>query len=180
MRYGGNFLANLSVAIEHKDKRVLHDLITDQLGSIIKQHPDKVIEALKESGVQVSSSPSKRRLVSLVVDNLYGNEKFANEISSLIAQYSVMESNQDFSNAIGAAISSALAGVSQAVGALVSGSQQNKSAQTQLEMQKEATRRAIYEKLGARERTNFMPIVVIGGVLLIGGIVLVTVIKNRK
>ena len=46
--------------------------------------------------------------------------------------------------------------------------------------QEEATRRLIYSKVLGDQKTNWTPIIVVGGILIIGGIVFYQVMKRRK
>jgi hypothetical protein len=65
------------------------------------------------------------------------------------------------------------AGIGKVVGTVTD----NKANQTQLEIEKERARQAAIAA-GMNRKTDYLPIIVIGGVLLIGGIVVITTLKK--
>lgn len=77
----------------------------------------------------------------------------------------------DYSNVGGAII----AGVGQTLGNLWQGKQQKDI----LEAQKEIAQQQATASLIANRRKNYLPIVIVGGVLLIGGIVVATTLLKK-
>jgi hypothetical protein len=77
----------------------------------------------------------------------------------------------------------ASAGIWGAVIGLVGGVTQSvfdhKTSQNQLESEKEQTKAELYNKLLGEKKTNWMPIVIVGGVLLMGAVVLTLTLRGK-
>jgi len=79
----------------------------------------------------------------------------------------------DYSNVAGAG--AIIAGVGQTIGKLWEGKQQKDI----LEAQKEIAQQQATASLIANRRKNYLPIVIVGGVLLIGGIVVAATLLKK-
>lgn len=169
MIYGGNMMSNFSGAINSQDNDMAKDVLLSEIHRILDKNPKVLIEALNNSGIATSSTISKRELIHKVVEALYESEKFREIISK-----NVIEGNeQEGSNFVGAIIAAA----GTTLGAIFKGVQ-NKN---QTKAQKEADKRKLVASLLQDEpkKTNYLPIIIISGVLLIGGIVAYVSLKDK-
>lgn len=219
MRFGGNFIQNITHAHKSKDKSLQKDILLDQVAELIETHPTTLIGALKESGCKISQGASKKELIDATVDNLSYNPSFRNKIPLLIvanksgklklelakakSQEKSEFSNFDLSwlqktiggndgganvieNVGGGASQGAQGGIWGAILGTVGGVTESvfdwKTSQTNQEIANQQAKTSLYEKLlaGRSGKTNWMPIVIVGGVLLLGGIVVYFTLKGKK
>jgi hypothetical protein len=103
------------------------------------------------------------------VEALYESEKFRDNIS----QFVIEGNEQDSSNFVGAIIAAA----GTTIGAIFSGVQNRNKTKAQ----KEADRKLLVASLleDKPKKTKWLPIVLIGGILLIGGAVAYVSLKNK-
>lgn len=169
MIYGGNMMSNFSGAINSQDNDMAKDVLLSEIHRILDKNPEILIESLNNSGIATSSKISKKDLIHKVVEALYESEKFRNEIS----KYIIKGNEEESSNVVGAIVAGSLA----TINSIFSGVQ-NKN---QNKAQKEADKRKLELALLTKEnkKTNYLPIVIIGGVLLIGGIVAYISLKKK-
>ena len=201
MIYGGNMMSNFSGGILSNDKDMTKDVVLSEVHKILDKSPEVLIETLNSSGQAVSKNVSKKDLVHLTVENLYENPKFRENISALIiagnetnynnADGAVMDKLKAFFSkggggadagsggsapkvTVGADPISAIAG---AIGSIFSFAQSGKDRKAA----KEADKRKLQMSLLAEDdkKTNWLPIVLIGGILLIGGAVAYVSLKNK-
>jgi len=204
MIYGGNMMSNFSGGILSNDKDMTKDVVLSEVHKILDKSPEVLIETLNSSGQAVSKNVSKKDLVHLTVENLYENPKFRENISALIilgnetnynnfdSDGSVMDKLKGLFNkggggadagsggvnapkvTVGADPISAIAG---AIGSIFSFAQSSKDKKAA----KEADKRKLQMSLlgGDDKKTNWLPIVLIGGILLIGGAVAYVSLKNK-
>ena len=201
MKYGGNFYGNFSNANGSQNKDYEKDVILDEVARLIELDRPSIIAILRESGYKLDPKASKKEVIDYTVRALYNKPQFRNDVSALI-----VKSNADFSNAndewfqglfgkgdtstpsaggsasgagkgagrIGADPISAIAG---AIGSIFSFG----TAQKNQNAEEERTRQEMYAKLlGDEEKTNWMPIIVVGGVLLLGGGVTFLMLRNKN
>jgi fructose-1,6-bisphosphatase/sedoheptulose 1,7-bisphosphatase-like protein len=201
MIYGGNMMSNFSGGILSNDKDMTKDVVLSEVHKILDKSPEVLIETLNSSGQAVSKNVSKKDLVHLTVENLYENPKFRENISALIiagnetnyynSDGDVMDKLKGLFNkggggadagsggsapkvTVGADPISAIAG---AIGSIFSFAQSGKDRKAA----KEADKRKLQVALlgGDDKKTNWLPIVLIGGILLIGGAVAYVSLKNK-
>jgi hypothetical protein len=195
MKYGGNFYGNFSNANGSQNKDYTKDVILDEVARLIELDRPSIIAILRESGYKLDPKASKKEVINYTVRALYNKPQFRNDVSALI-----VKSNTDFSNAngewfqglfgkgdtstpsteggagagAGAGAASAIAG---AIGAIFTFGTANKNQKAE----EERTRQEMYAKLlGNEEKTNWTPIVVVGGVLLLGGVVAFLTLRNKN
>ena len=169
MIYGGNMMSNFSGAINSQDNNMAKDILLSEIHSVLDKNPEVLIEALNNSGIATSSTISKRDLIHKVVEALYESEKFRDNIS----QFVIEGNEQDSSNFVGAIIAAA----GTTIGAIFSGVQNRNKTKAQ----KEADRKLLVASLleDKPKKTKWLPIVLIGGILLIGGAVAYVSLKNK-
>ena len=226
MRFGGNFIQNITQAHKSKDKSLQKDILFDELAQLIETQPSVLIGALKESGCKISQGASKKELIDATVDNLSYNPSFRNKIPLLIVanksgalKKAISQAKKEgFSSADGkvkdffgniwgkvkgtfggdggngnvlenvgeGASEGAGGGIWGVVIGTLGGVTESifdwKTSQTNQQIANEQAKMSLYEKLlgGAGGKTNWMPIVVVGGVLIIGAIVVFATLKNKN
>jgi hypothetical protein len=168
MRYAGNNIENISVAMNAKDHTLLKDMLLDEIAFLIKDKKQEVISALQSSGVNISPSASVQAVINAVAENIYTNTAFKNAISQLIAE----NTTPTHSNSAGAIVG--------AVGQSISSVFGFATEKQRLKTEQEQSKQKLYEKLLGGKKTNYMPIIVVGGVLIIGAIVLIFTLKQPK
>lgn len=178
MRFNGNVIENLQAAAKSKDKYLIKDIIIDEMSNIIDSNPDRMIKALRESKVDVSDNVSKQKLIKLASRNLHNNRIFQKNLAVIIVKKG-NATPHDFSSSNGKGTEGASSGGSGGGGNIISSiadmvgsiSQWGASSKD-LKAEEQRSKNAMYEKIfGGKKKTNWLPIVVIAGVLVIGGIV---------
>lgn len=185
MKFGGSFSKNWSSANGSGNHDFKKDVILDEVGRLIELDRPLVISALKDAGYKISPKAKKKEVIDKTVSALYRSKQFKNEIAKAIV--SVNDSkhmNVDGSASGAGAGAGKVAGASNPVTAIATAigsifefgaSRQNAKAQ------EEQSKRELYDKLlSDDERKNYMPLIVIGGVLLIGGIVAFFALRNKN
>lgn len=188
MKFGGSFNSNWSNAIGSKNTDLQRDLILDEVGRLIETDRPAVISALKDSGYTISPSASKKEVINKTVSALYRSKQFKLDVAKAIAAGNdpkfANSNGSDLDKAKGLA-SGAAAGASGGVVGAIAGaigaiftfgsSRQNRKAE------EERAKQELYNKLLTdKEQTNWIPVIVIGGVILIGGIVAFFALRNNK
>lgn len=168
MIYGGNMMSNFSGAINSQDDDMAKDVLLSEIHKILDKNPEILIEALNNSEIATSSTISKRELIHKVVEALYESEKFRENISKF-----VIENNESYNNAVGAIVAGALTSIN----AIFKGVQNKNKTKAQKEADKKKLLASILED--KPKKTNYLPIILIGGVLLIGGIVAYVSLKEN-
>ena len=176
------------------------DVVLSEIHKILDKSPEVLIEALNSSGQAVSKNVSKKDLVHLTVENLYENPKFRDNISALIiegnetnynnADGAIMDKLKGFFSKGGADDSSGgasapkvtvgadpISAIAGAIGSIFSFAQSGQDRKAA----KESDKRKLQMSLLADDdkKTNWLPIVLIGGILLIGGAVAYVSLKNK-
>ena len=169
MIYGGNMMSNFSGAINSQDDDMAKDVLLSEIHKILDKNPEILIEALNNSEIATSSTISKRELIHKVVEALYESEKFRDNISKFVIEGNEEES----SNFVGAIIAAA----GTTIGAIFSGVQNRNKSKAQKEADKKKLVASLLED--KPKKTNYLPIIIIGGVLLIGGIVAYVSLKQK-
>jgi hypothetical protein len=169
MIYGGNMMSNFSGAINSQDNDMAKDVLLSEIHKVLDKNPEVLIDALNNSGIATPSTISKRELIHKVVEALYESEKFRENVSKF-----VIEGNeQDSSNFVGAIIATA----GTTIGAIFKGVQNRNKTKAQKEADKKKLLASLLED--KPKKTNYLPIIIIGGVLLIGGIVAYVSLKEK-
>ena len=197
MRYQGNILHNLKSAAMSNDKALIKDLILDKTAELIQVNPKAIIKALRMSNVKVSNSATKGDLISLAVKSIYENRIFQKNLAVTIASngiaqdssYSNLEDGADGGADGGGGVQGLLsqlgggggggggggaaAGIVGSVADMIGSISMWGASKNELKAEEAKSKSLMYSKIfGANEKkTNWLPIVAIAGVLLIGGVV---------
>lgn len=169
MIYGGNMMSNFSGAINSQDNDMAKDVLLSEIHKILDKNPEILIDALNNSGIATPSTISKRELVHEVVEALYENEKFRENISKF-----VIEENESYNNAVGAIVAASLTAFNQ----IFKGVQNKNQSKAQKQDDKKKLLASLLEDKPTK-KTSYLPIILIGGVLLIGGIVAYISLKQK-
>jgi hypothetical protein len=169
MIYGGNMMSNFSGAINSQDNDMAKDVLLSEIHKVLDKNPEILIDALNNSGIATPSTISKRELIHKVVEALYESEKFRDNIS----QFVIEGNEQESSNFVGAIIATA----GTTIGAIFKGVQNKNQTKAQKEADKKKLLATVLED--KPKKTNYLPIIIIGGVLLIGGIVAYVSLKQK-
>lgn len=187
MKFGGSFSKNWSSANGSGNTDFQKDVILDEVSRLIELDRPLVISALKESGYKISPKAKKKEVIDKTVSALYRSNQFRHDISKAIV--SVNDPKQLNANGVesgsqaaaSTAGSGAAAGVVGAVAGAISSIFQFGSSRQNAKAEEERTRQEIYDKLlTENEKTNYLPYIIIGGVLIIGGIVAFFALRNKK
>ncbi len=198
MRYQGNIIENLSSAARSKDKQLLKSLIVDKIAELIRTNPKAIIKALRLSNVKVKNNASKSELIELAVDNLYENRLFQKNIAVTFVANGIAKDSA-YANSTGQGFDlgglfggsgggggggassgggeggggQPAAGIVSSVAGMIGSISQWGASKNQLKAEEAKSKGIMYSKIfGAnKKKTNWLPIVAIAGVLLIGGIV---------
>lgn len=207
MIYGGDMMSNFAGSMFAKDKNMTKDVILSEVHKLIDKNPDVLIATLKESDVKVKDRYSKKELISLTVENLYDNDKFRMNVSKLIGNgYSSNYSSADgnFVDKLkgifgggdststdaksvgtdsvgkvgtGAATGGVVGAVAGAVNSIFGFAKSKSDAKTQKEADKQKLIQSMLDD--SNKKRNYLPIIIISSVLLIGGIVAYVSLKKK-
>lgn len=185
MRYEGkSFKSNFMNAVGSNDIELQRDIILDQIAELIKTNVGSVVDALIKSGVSVPDKYTKIDIIDLVSKSIYGNAEFQKNIGFLIQKKTLNFSNgvgdapapaPTTGSGIGAALSGFLSGGLGTIFSVVGSVQDRKSAEAN-------AKASLYGKIFGeddKQKTNYIPIVIIGSVLLLGGIIAVVILKQK-
>ena len=203
MRYQGNIVENLQSAAKARDKALIKELVLDKTASLIENDPKAIITALKKSGVKVSDNATKLQLIDLASVNLYENRLFQKNLAVTLVNEG-MAQDSDYANSTGQGFDlggllgglgggggdaasagkggggAAAAGIVSSVADMVGSISQWGASKNQLEAQEQQSKQMMYSRIfGEKKKTNWLPIVIVAGVLLIGGVVVWRVTAKR-
>lgn len=204
MIYGGNMMSNFSGAVLSNDKDMTKDVVLSEVHKILDKSPEVLIETLNKSGQAISKNASKKEIVHLTVENLYDNPKFRENISALI----ITGNENQYNNADGALMgklqglfskvgggstggstggasapqvtvgADPISAIAGAIGSIFSFAKSKGDAKTAKEADKRKLQMSLLSDDGSK-KTNWLPIVLIGGILLIGGAVAYVSLKSK-
>lgn len=182
MRYeGSSFKSNFMNAVGSNDVELQKDIILDQIAELIKTDVSSVVDALVKSGVSMPEKYSKIDVVNAVSKSIYSNTEFQKNIALLIGKKTSIFSNDSGADAptTGSKIGSALGSFfNTSLGSVVGviGSVQDRK-----KAEADAKTSLINKIFGDQQtqKTDYLPIIIIGSVLLIGGIIAVVILKGK-
>jgi hypothetical protein len=170
-------------AVGSNDVELQKDIILDQIAELIKTDVSSVVDALVKSGVSIPAKYTKIDVVNAVSKSIYSNTEFQKNIALLIGKKTVNFSNGvgdatapgDTSSKIGSALGSFFSTSLGSVVGIIGSVQQRKQAEA------DAKTSLINKIFGDQQtqKTDYLPIIIIGSVLLIGGIVAVVILKGK-
>jgi len=85
MIYGGSLMSNFNGAVESDDVNMAKDILLSEIHKMLEDSPEVLIEALNYSGVETPENISKVDLIHNVVEEVYENAYFRDNISLLIS-----------------------------------------------------------------------------------------------
>jgi len=187
MRYQGDSIENLTNAAESNDFALIREIVLDKISQLIENNPQEIINALKHSNVQVSESATKEDLINKASSNIVNNKLFQKNIAVIMVFENTGESpkEEDYANGEGGAGTgsggSGGGGWITSVADMVGSGFKFGIATQELKATQATAKASMFEKVfGKEQKTNWLPIIAIAGVLLIGGLVVwrVTASKN--
>jgi hypothetical protein len=171
-------------AVGSNDIELQRDIILDQIAELIKTNVGSVVDALIKSGVSVPDKYTKIDIINAVSKSIYSNAEFQKNIGFLIQKKTVNFSNgvgdapapapttgSKIGSALGSFFSTSLGSVFDVIG----------SAQDRKAAEANAKASLMGKIFGEddKQKTNYIPIVIIGSVLLLGGIIAVVILKGK-
>jgi hypothetical protein len=177
MRYQStNIAENILKASEAQDTPLVREIVISELVESIETQPALVVQALRDSNVHVPQDVTNRQLADKLAYALTYNDEFLSKVPNIIKVHEEGKKpiREEYASAVGV-ITAAITAVTTAVAGAFKQAEKKKD----LEAQQEATKQVIYSKLlGEKKKTNWIPILVVSGVLLIGAIVVWRVTKK--
>lgn len=177
MRYSGNVVNNLMSAAKSQDKVLIKELLVDAMANMIENDPKEMIKTLRHSKVDISENASTSELIKVSSYNLHNNPIFQKNLAVAFTSNGDAESS-DYAEAEGG---SEKGGLVSSIADMVGSISQWGQSSNDLKKEEERTKARMYEKIFGdnKPKTNWLPIVAIAGVLLIGGIVVWRVTSNK-
>jgi len=208
MKFSGGFNRNFSSANGSKNLDYKKDIILDEVAKLIELNRGTVLSTLKDAGYyNISPTVSKKELINLVTDALYSSEQFRHDVAALIANSGGNYSNafgdkikgwfsggSDSGSSGGGSASGAatdahksvslsadpIGAIAGALGSIFGSVSAYGTSKQDRKAEEERTKQQLYDKLLADKKTNWTPIIVIGGILIIGGIVTFFALRGRN
>lgn len=178
MRYQGDISQNLSNASEAKDTDLAKNIILDEVVTLIEDNPQPLLNALRYSDVNISDSSDKKEIADKTAYALTYNATFPNQLAIAIGNNvkGKRPVRPEYSNAVDpvSAISEAASGLFGTVGDVI-------KTQGAKRIEEERTKQVLYAKLFGekqKKKTNWIPIIAVASVMIIGGIVVWRVTKK--
>lgn len=179
MRYQANISENLVNASKSQDHELVKDVVLDQVVYMIKDNPQSLIEALRFSNVSIGDNATEAEIASKVSHALYNNTVFLEQLSKLMVQNEAQPVRPEYSNAGADPITASMNALSAIQGTFKEALGIASKAQEK-KIEEEKTKQLLYARLfGEEEKTNWIPIIAITGVLIIAGIVVWRVTKKK-
>lgn len=176
MRYGGDLISNIAAAHKSKDMNLLRDIIIDQMAVVINNNPYDMVKLLADSGISINNNTSKKKLADVSVQALHNSPKFQNKLAIFLVNaksngkqtHSLAEGDGGGGGGGGEVAATIVGSVADMIGSISKwGASKN-----DLKAQENISKSKLFDRILNKEnKINWMPIVVISGVLLIGAIV---------
>lgn len=180
MRFQGNVVENLMGALKSKDEILAKEILVDEMAQIIENNPKEMIKTLRYSKVNVSDTASKKKLVNLASYNLHNNPSFQKNLAVTIVKkgsaepsdYDRFVANPEAGEMAAKGGGKGGAGMASAIASMIGSIGKWGSSRNDLKAEEARTKSLMYQKIfGQEQKINWMPIIVVGGVLLIGALV---------
>ena len=183
MRFQGNITENLIAAARSKDSVLLRELVIDKIANIIQTSPKEMVKILRYSKVDISDTATMKELVNAASYNLHNNLLFQKNLAVTIEkgssaqaeEYAQADDGGGGGGGGGGSMVSSIADMIASIGKYGASS-------NDLKAEQEKSKSLMYQKIFGvgEEKTNWMPIIVIAGVLLIGAMVVWRVTATKK
>ena len=175
MRIIANTKINILNAAKSKDEKLLHNVLFDAISDIIEKNPEQIIQALQKANVNISSDANTQTIINSVAYNIVNNKIFQKNISVVIAFHNTGQRPEDkdfkgdWSNEDGGGEGGGyVTAISNAVGSIFTFASSTNELKSEEAKAKSAMMVAVF---GTKEKRNYIPLVILGGILLIGGVV---------
>lgn len=176
MRYAGDTPKNFETALAIKDANLFREMFIDEVAFLIKDRKETVIQLLNKHGLKLSKKANVNQVINAVVKNIYSNNKFRNDLISLFGKKASNTEYQNFSFDLIGKIADAASSIFGTGG---QSSAQTQQLQQQMAQQQQDMK-LLYEKLLEKQQTNWTPIILITGAIIITGIILAVTLKPKK
>tara|TARA_R100000900_G_scaffold140069_2_gene120160 strand:- start:10515 stop:11141 length:627 start_codon:yes stop_codon:yes gene_type:complete len=189
------------------DKQFMTSVYLSELATLIKDEPQKIISALKKSDFSVSKNPTRREITNTLVDGMFQSPELRNKITNLLAKenaqikskalrrYTESYSGTNGSSSTGAnlqntannlleggAAGAQAGGPVTAVVGVLAGLTESifdwKASENNAEVESNKYKLEILNKISGGDKKNYVPLIIIGGVLLVGTIVLIFALRK--
>ena len=184
MRFQGNSIDNLIAAAKSKDEILVRDLIVDEMANAIQNNPKEMIKTLRNSNVRISDNASLEKLVDVASYNLHNNLIFQKNLAvSINNKY--LANSETYANGEGEGEGEGEGGggagnIVSSIASMIGSIGQFGASKNDLKAEELRTKSKMYEKIfGGDKKTNWMPIVAIGGVFLIAALVVWKTTSNK-
>ena len=181
MRFQGNLIENLTAAAKSKDEVLVRELVLDGMANMIQNNPKEMIKTLRYSKVKISDKPSTEKLIEVASYNLHNNRIFQKNLAVTISKKGLANSN-DYAEAEGSSGGGGGGGnIVSSIADMIGSIGKFGASRNDLKSEEARTKSKLFDKiLGGGNKTNWMPIVVVAGVLLIGAMVVWRVTATKK
>jgi hypothetical protein len=143
------------------------------ISNSIKHNKKAVVKSLRDSGIDISDKATDVQVVNAVVNNMFDNPF----VSKNLSKVAVEKHSNAVSPDVIVAISEGIGGIFDFGSQIISNSNDKKEAERQLALERERARAEMMKNLG-KKQTDYLPFMIIGGVLLLGGVVVVLTLKK--
>lgn len=205
-----DFTRNFVNAIGYDDNRMLSDMIIDELARLIVEDKKDVVKLLRNEGINVTVNDNEKVIANFVTSEISkGNIKFTDELSKIIAKkrvdpatiVSLHAKNQQAKKSADSTTTTTTTKKTfwQTLGNILSNEKVQEAASTiissvlqssynkSLAQQTAENQAALDERLSANQmysasgsKKTWMIVGIVAGVLIVGTIVTILVLKNKK
>ena len=170
------------------------------ISKLIEHYPNTIADTLKKSGTFIEKPFTKKELIDKTAHELAHNFMFQQNIAEVIANYEVLNTVNSYNNATGKVdkgkllvesgktVGKSTAGGAQsgglfgaiagAVVGLVSSGFKWGSAKKEAQISEEEYKQQLYGELFKKKKTNWIPIAIVGSVLIVAGIATYIALKK--
>jgi len=144
-----------------------------KLGSVIKSDKQKVVRILRESGVKVPDSTPRAKLSLIISKEMFTNDKMNRKLDDLFVSKGFSNADGDDDDDTEVKTKSTKGGGGGWLGAIsgIFGGVMGAVNQKQVLKQQQAQAHQQMMSALTKQKTDYLPYIVIGGVFIIGGIV---------
>ena len=89
-----DFYSNFSQSLQSGDRKLINDIIADELSELIVHDYDKVFDLLEKVGVRVNQRISDEQLADLLISEMKTNKKLVKGVAFLISENNNLINNK--------------------------------------------------------------------------------------